>query len=279
MRRAIGLLIVATLALVAGCGPSTQQLGGVERKKIYYSIVSLSPSSTELLEATQRVNNRLKGRTASDNWPRGQVENIPVVASVKPDYEKIAALKPDLVAYDSDLYGAADVEKIKQLGADVFVVDATTVDGLIKECYALGTMLGGETNMSDYADKLTTAKADAASMTKHPTVAVLMPGTTGQHMIAGTDSFIADVIKSSGGVPVGPKGTQYVSLDPELIVTLNPDYIVCSGPGTALMADPRLKSLKAITQHKLLAVNPDVLLRRGSRVDILITAIHDAISK
>ena len=246
MRRATGLLLIATILLAGGCGPADQYFGGVRRAKNYGAIVSLSPSTTELLYTTQVVSPpRLRGRTAADNYPKVGLEKAEIVASVKPDYEKIIALKPDLIAYDSDLYNAADVDKIKSIGADTFVLDATTVDGLIKEIYALGNMVGGETNLSDYVDRIIAAES-AATSTVHPTVAVIMPGEGGHHMIAGTDSFIADVVKSSGGTPVGPKGALYVPLDPELLASLNPQFIITSGDYSPLVTDSRFKSLKAV---------------------------------
>ncbi len=280
MRRAIGLLIVSALALAVGCGPANQQLGGRPRQKVYRSIVTLSPSTTELLSVTQQLNaQRVRGRTAADNYPKATVDQIPIVASVKPDYEKIAAIKPDLVLYDKDLFNANDVEKIKKLGADTFVLDAVTVDDLVKELYALGSMVGGETNVSDYVDKIYAARAASASITVHPKVAIIMPGDGGAHMIAGTDSFDADVVKSAGGQLVGPKGSIFVPLDPEFLLTQNPDWIISVGAPTALLTDPKLKALKAVSQGKIFGISADILLRRGARVDSLITAIFDKIAK
>jgi len=279
MRRAIGLLFVAALAFVGGCGPANQPLGGSPRKKIYKSVVSLSPSTTEVLSTTQQTS-ILRGKTASDNWPRIMFDKVPVVASVKPDYEKISGISPDLILYDKDLFtNESDIAKIKQLGADTFVLDATTIDSFIKELYALSSLVGGETYVSDYVDRIYLAKAGAATMTRHPKVAVLMPGLSGDHMIAGQDSFVADVVRAAGGVPVGPKSSLYVKLDPEFLVTENPDFIISVGKGDALLADPRIKSVKAITDKKVVPVMADVILRRGARVDLLITAIYDNIAK
>jgi ABC-type Fe3+-hydroxamate transport system substrate-binding protein len=281
MRRFLPLLLIPAIAIAAsGCGPSVVMVGGKPRTTQYMRVVSLSPSTTELLVQTQTMTPpRFSGRTAADNWPKGQVENVQIVASLKPDYEKLATIKPDFVVYDADLYNADDVAKIKKIGGDDFVLDARTIDDLIKQIYDLGSKVGGETYMSDYVDKINQARASASGMTAHPKVAVIMPGSGGQHMITGTDSFIADVVKASGGDPVGPKAPRFVPLDPETLISQNPDWIFTSGDEKPFTSDPKFKTLKAVTSKHVVAINSDVLLRRGTRVDGLITAIHNVISK
>jgi ABC-type Fe3+-hydroxamate transport system substrate-binding protein len=281
MRRAIGSLLLSTLLLAAGCGPADQYYGGVRRSKQYRSIVSLSPSTTEVLSATQEVNaGRLTGKTAADNYPKVGYDKVPVVSSVKPDYEKIAEIRPDLVVYDTDLYNAADVAKIKAIGADTFPLDATTIDQFETQLYSLANLVGGETNISDYVDKIEAARAVGSSMTTHPKVVILLPGTGSEHMIDGTGSFQADVVRAAGGDPVGPSGAHFVPLDPELLVTLNPDFIITAGDPAPVLSDPRFQSLKAVKDKKrIVPLVADVLLRKGARVDVLITAINDAINK
>lgn len=284
MLRALRLLPLAALLLALGCGPGDQYVGGKPRTKVYRSVVSLSPSTTELLYSTMSVQqDKLKGKTAADNYPKVGYEKVPVVVTTKPDYEKIAEIRPDLIAYDASLYGPADVAKIKQLGADLYVVNANNLNDFITELYALGDMVGGETYMSDYVDRIENARAEGEAMKTHPTVAIIMPGEGSAHMIDGKNSFDADVVRAAGGDPVGPDATDFVPLDPELLVKLNPDYLVVSGHSPAdlkpIQNDPRLASLKAIKSGNLIEVNPDILLRRGSRVDTLIDGIYHAIAK
>jgi iron complex transport system substrate-binding protein len=267
------------IAIAVGCGPADVHVGGKPRQKYYKAIVSLSPSAMEILSTLNMTGlKRVVGRTAYDNYPK-QVESIPVVASVKPDYEKLAEVHPDLIIYDSALYNDADIQKIKQLGADTFPIDADTVDGYVKQVYGLASLVGGETMAADYIDRVNSEEAGAAATKTHPKVAIIMPGQGAESMIDGTDSFQADVVKVAGGTPVGPKGDKFVPVNAEELISENPDWIVQAGNSGSFISDPRFKSLKAIASKQIVAIDPDVLLRRGGRVDTLIRVIHNAISK
>lgn len=277
MHRAGRLFIVALAICGLGCGEATTVIGGKPRPKFYRAIVSLSPGTTEiaLQYGTARA---VVGRTASDDFPAFQVAKIPIVASVKPDYEKIAEIKPDLILYDSLLYNDQDVAKIKAIGADLFVISANTVDEFITELYKYGSLVAGETNVSTYVDRILAARSSAqgdAAGTKIK-VAVIMPGQGSEHMIAGTDSFVADLVRAAGAEPVGPKADRFVNLSPEFLVSQNPDIIISSGNGAAILADARLATVTAVKNRRVIAVKPDVLLRRGSRVDKMIDAFHEA---
>ena len=255
------------------------------RPKHYTKVVSLSPSLTEII-ASDGDSSVLKGRTAACNYPPSVLLKVPIVASVKPDYEAITKIAPELILYDSSLYSPQDIDKLKATHADLFAIDAQTIDEFEKQLYTLGSMLGWETRFNDYIDRVDVEKkaAEASPLSPAPKVAIVMPGQSGDDYIAGTDSFLADVVKTCGGQLVGPKGSQFVPLNAESFVSLNPDVIITNGSkadlgGPALIAnDPRFKTITAVKQGRIKAINSDVLLRRGQRVDELIKGIRAEIS-
>lgn len=252
------------------------------RPKFYRSIISLSPSTTELI-GTYADYSALRGRTASDNFPQS-ISRVEVVASVKPNYERIVELKPDLIVYDAALFNPTDAEKIKSLTkADTFTIDAETVDGFIEEIHELGTLLGSETRMSEYAGKIHSEMDSARSdPITTPRVAVLLSGG-GRDYIAGTKSFLASAVQGAGGELVGPTENKFVPVSPEALVAMNPDLIVVAGTkqnmkgAVAVLNNPKYQSMKAIKNRQVRAVNEDVLVRRGARVDQLINALHGLI--
>ncbi|RYG87739.1 cobalamin-binding protein, partial [bacterium] len=94
MRRALLVLLpLASLVLgglaTGGC-QQAQAIGGKARPTIYRRIVSLSPSTSEVLVSNGIP---LSGRTAACDYP-ANVKSVPVVAGVKPDYEALAKVKP-----------------------------------------------------------------------------------------------------------------------------------------------------------------------------------------
>lgn len=281
MRRFAPLFALAVL--LAGCQTTSTPVGGQARTKKIASVVSLSPSTTELV-STVNYAGMLKGRTASDNYPMN-VSSVPVVASVKPDYEKIKSINPGLIVYDASLYNDDDIAKIKELGFDTFEIKGDTIDDLNNELYKLGSLIAGETNASGYVDRIIAARESAQgdAPSPIPKVAVILPGSGSEHYIAGTKSFVADVVRASGGTPVGPDANKFVPLSPEAILGEAPDILVVGVDKTKAAAevdlvlkDARLRSLPAVAKRRLVPIDADVLTRRGSRVDKLIDTMKFA---
>jgi iron complex transport system substrate-binding protein len=214
----------------------------------------------------------LVGRTESCNFPTS-IASVPVVASVKPDYEALARVGPDLVLYDKSLYGEQDIAKIEELGAETFVMDVNTLDEYIDFVYRLGAKSPDPIRFSRYVDQIVAARgeAQASSPNPKPTVAVLSAGPSGTDpLIAGVNSFQADEVRAAGGEPVGPDSEKFEPMQVEAFLGMNPDAIVVDGTSARVYADPRFRALGAVKNRKVIDVDPDVLLRAGARVDKLI---------
>ena len=276
MRRALVLSLLA-VTLVVGCKPAPEGVRFPIRPKMYRTVASLSPGTTEVV-ASLSYNIVLVGRTASCNYPPN-VLKAPVVAQVKPDYEKLKKANPDIVVYDASLYKDEDIAEIKKLGIDTYEFKAKTVEDFAQEVLKFGTLAGVEMDASAYADKMLQERSAAMGKLSGstPKVALIMPGKGGEHYIAGTKSFQADVIRSSGGEPVGPDQDKYVPIDAEALIQLNPDMIITAGDPNTLIADPRLKSLPAIAKLKVRGIEADYATRMGFRVEKEISLINRSI--
>lgn len=274
MLRAVWLISIAALT-VAGCNTQIDPRGGKPRApgEIHRSVISLSPGTTEIL-TIGGPQMWFKGRTKYDDYPV-MAQKVQIVADVKPNYELIATLKPDLVVYDRSLYNDSDLEKIKALGAQTFPIQADTIYDFVVELYKLGSAVGMETSISGYVDKIRQARALAqAGNGTPPKVAILSPGANGSDYIAGKNSFQADLVRAAGGDPVGPDGNRFVPMNAESLVQLNPDAILTAGPATGFVNDPRFATLKAVKSKRVVGIMDSVILRRGSRVDQAIAAIR-----
>ena len=280
IRILLGLLV---LSLCLGCSKRVQLAGGVLPPKRPTTLVSLSPSTTEI--GAKLYNSiQLVGRTESCNYPPSMVGAVPVVAGVKPNYELIAAKKPSVIFLDSSLYSKADIEKIKGLGSAVMDFHTDSVKEFIQKIRECGTLVMGETEASDYADKIQNAvdTAEASPLSPSPK-AIVLTGGNGSYLIDGTKSFQADVLRTVGATPVGPDGERFSNLNPETLLQLNPDYVFLATPGekkedgekviNGFRSDSRFANLKAVKENHVLGIPEDILLRAGGRVDILITAL------
>lgn len=271
MNRFLGTLLAAALVL-SGCAPTNEaRVGGYPRAKDIRSVISLSPSTTELMNANMQFQ-IFVGRTAACDWPLS-VRGAQVVANVKPDYERIASLKPDLILVDKQLYSDADLAKIKQVGGEVWLWDPKSLADYKKSVVELSAKVGGENNTSLYLDRIDTAVDGAkARMTgKKYTVAVVLPDKSGKHMWLGADSFQAEEVRAAQLDVIGPKSDKFEGLDSEALIKADPDFIlIASKSPDDFLKDARFAGLKAIKGNQAFGLNPDLILRRGGRVDLLI---------
>lgn len=267
MRSCKLLLTIGLVGLILGC-KQVAKTSVPTRKEPITRVVSLSPSTTELIADTFDAE-VLAGRTQSCTYPTG-IEKVPVVCGVKPDYEKIAAIKPQVIVYDSALFSAGELEKLKQIpGATTFEFKTTDINTFYDSLARLGAAIGGERRYSEYADKIQKAiNLTAALKTSTPTkIAIVMGGESQTLYWDGTDSFRSKLIKAIGAIPVGADGTQFVPANIEGLIAANPDAIITTGKSKEILNDPRLKNIKAVQAGKVFALNPDAVLRAGSRID------------
>ena len=272
-KQLLGSVFIALLFFVGCKQPVT--FGGEPRTTVYRSVISLSPSTTELMALTGIP---IRGRTKACDFPI-QVRDVEVVADLKPNYELIASKKPDLILYDRDLYGSTEVEKLKQTGAKILPLGAYTVEGHIKEMYELGNLLSGEATINDYVIRL--RKNIQASLGDRPTrpitAIMVIPDSGGRHMLAGSKSFQADMVRISGATLLGPDSNKFESLNPEWVLSQNPDWIIVAGTSKEFLADTRFSGLSAVKNSKYFGIDQDVCLRRGMRVEKFIYGAHKMI--
>ena len=275
MARTLALLFVLLLAL-AGCQPEPTH-GGKFRKKYVRSVVSLSPSTTEIV-ASQFPSATIVGRTVACDYP-DVIKKVPVMGGVKPDFEKIARARPDLIIYDVTLYNSADIEKLKQLKIELFPFAAKSLDEFFATLTKLGGVMAGETEMSEYIDKIVSARTGTTSdsATKRRVMLVL-GGEGGEYMVAGVGSIQADFLRACGFEPVGPEGDRFVPLNIEKLIADQPEAIVVAGDPARVLGDPRLKAVKAVQlKHVASVSDQSLILRAGARVDQLLNNLRPAV--
>jgi ABC-type Fe3+-hydroxamate transport system substrate-binding protein len=268
--------LLPILVIAAGC-QQTEIVGGKPREKYYRSAISLSPNTTELL-VSYFPGVRVQGRTASCDYPE-QVKQFPVVANVKPDFEQIAKIRPDVVVYDASLYNANDIEKLKQLGIDLIEFDVSTVDEFCDRVVRLASQLAAETEISDYVDKIkSTREGNLAVGGPKRRVMIVLSGSTGEYMAAGLGTIQADFIRACGYEPIGPDSDKFETINIERIIQDSPEVIVVAGDPSRMIADPRLSALPAVQNKRVVGFSDQrMLLRAGTRVDTCISTLRPSI--
>lgn len=263
------LPFLAVTVFLSACDPPNGVIVMGEQVKEPKKIISLSPTTTEIL-GSLLLDNVLVGKTSSCNYPPGIAGAI-VVQGTKPNYEMIVNLKPDLIIYDAKLYAAADIDKLKVTGARLYRMDVNSLNDLQEFLLKFGSETGEATMASKTADEIYAAAEAARAAATGPKVRVAVVTGGGSSLYAaGKGSFLADVVKACGGEIVGPDGQKFAQVPVEQFIKEDPEMILTADAPGQLFADPRLSTVTAVRKKRVFSVKPDILLRTTARIKGLI---------
>lgn len=220
---------LALIVLLAGCSrpadpsPLTKEFVDARGKivKIAYPpkrIVSIIPSTTELLFDVG-AGEQVAGVTTYCDWPP-EAKKKPKIGDVVVDYEKMAALKPDVVVTSWSTTRKASAE-IEGKGYPLFSVEPRSFEEIIVSLRQLGALTGHQAEGERAAAALE-ARVKAVVASSGPTVYIEHSpeplGTT------GPDTYMGDAIRRAGGRNVFDGGWHLV--DWEAVMSRDPDVIL-----------------------------------------------------
>ncbi len=246
------------------------------------TIVSLSPSVTETLFAIG-AGNMIKGRTQYCTYPAA-AKSIKDVGTMKdPSAEVVVSLAPELVIAATH-YKEEVLNQFTKAGINVVAKNSpNTLDEMYDYTLKMGAIVGknyeARALVSTMKAKVDTVEAFTTRIKNKPNVYyVVGTGQSGEYT-AGRDTFIADVIKVTGGVNIANDITGW-KYSLEKLVDNNPDIIFGPADGYNTMAsNPNYSGLKAIKNKKYITVDRDIFSRPSPRLideglKILVRAFH-----
>jgi iron complex transport system substrate-binding protein len=247
----------------------TDQAGNqVTIPKLPERIVSLIPSNTEILFAIG-AGSKVVGVTNNDNYPE-EVKKLPKVGDITIDAEKVVALKPDVV-FASPLNGNETIDKLKQLGLTVFLLDASSLKGVYRSI----DLAGQVTNMLRQSDqligdmeakKLSIFRQVTQAKQNTPTVKVWVESDPSL-FTAGNGTLVHELVTIAGGDNVAKKQSGWPQISSEQVVKWNPDIIISMyGDTSVIEKRAGWQTIHAIQQKRVTTINPDIISRPGPRV-------------
>lgn len=237
-------MLTLTLAL-AGCGKSavntavapegtnvtafTDGAGRVVKIPVApLRIVSLSPAATDILEISLNAHAEVVGVTRYCHIPVEDEKRVARVGGVvDPDYERILALKPDLVIAPL-LADKTLQEKLIALGLAVVVLHPEGLQGVLADIQMLGRATGHAAAGEAAAKNIEDIRALAASRwssvpeSQRPRVLIRMGDSS-----PAPGSYVDDLLMTAGGRNALPRGSKaWVEVSPEGVLQLAPDVVV-----------------------------------------------------
>ena len=256
-------------------------------------IVSTFPSVTETLFALG-AGDHVVGVSNYCRFPPA-VLALPKVGSFsKPDPEKIALLRPDLVIIDKSSSGLG--ERLSALG----IRHADVKLGSLADVYTMIQDIGAATGLDDRAEKLNAGirsrlnavraevGKEAAKGDARPSVLIVLGRTPGQLtglVAVGRGTYLGELLEIAGGRnAMEETAIAYPRISLETVVRANPDVIVdLSSMGRAdtdeHLREPWLgrRELTAVRNGKVFGLTAEPLTTPGPRVVNAVELLRETI--
>ena len=150
---------------------------------------------------------------------------------MKPDYEKIIDLEPQLVLATSTTLKRTEIEeKLEPAGIKIIALDFK-IKNLRKTLEVLAQIFGKEERAKEFADswfgKLEEVQERVEGLNEEQRVRVYPEGTQRPYVAAGKGSTLDELITLAGGINIaaGLKGRS-PEVEPEWVMDQNPDVIL-----------------------------------------------------
>jgi iron complex transport system substrate-binding protein len=243
-------------------------------------VVSLSPNLTEMVYGVGAFS-QLVGISDYSSYPP-EVSKLPTVGGWQnPNYEKLVALRPDLVLVDE---GQAPfvVDHCKQLGIHVLVAADQSIQDIYASITAIGAATGHPAEAAKLAqttrEKLLAVSRKTASLPRIKVVLIVdrTPGTLHDLYTATAGSFLAELVEIAGGriaIPQRETRRGYAKLSKEDLLAADPAVILdfIHGVKSRFAGDPleawsEMPELQAVRSRRVLGVNEDYVPHASQRI-------------
>src|SRR5262245_13806503 len=235
-------------------------------------IISLAPNLTEILFALG-LGDRVIGVTSYCDFPEAAKSKEKVGDTLRPNLERIIALKPDLVLVTTSSQLENITRRLDLLSIPVYVTNPRTVREVVASIQTLGMVTGAKEEAYLLADglakRIDTVESRIKNLSKPRVLYVLQ---TNPLITAGRNTFINDLINLSGGLSIsGEETADFPQFSRESVIARAPEAIVApSSHGQELVKQEDLlrdfAMTPAVRTNRMIRVNPDWVDRPGPRI-------------
>lgn len=264
--------VLAMLPAIAGAGVTVVDDVGrtVTLAQPARRVVSLAPHVTELLFAAGG-GARVVGAVNYSDYPEA-AKKLPQVGSYnKLDFERVLALKPDLIVVWHSGNPTRQVEQLERLGIPVYHSEpgrlAQIGDSLLRLGRLLGTDAAAGAAARGYGERIAALKARYAG---RPPVTVFYQVWPQPLFTLNDDHIASDMVRLCGGRNLfGALKTIAPEVGVEAVIEADPEVILVGGrdkpddPGGKMWQ--AFKGMTAVRRNNIFTIDGDLTNRAGPR--------------
>lgn len=234
-------------------------------------IISLAPHVTELLFSAG-AGDRLVGVVSHSDYPPA-ARRIEQVGTYKQfDYERIVALRPDLIVGWQSGNPASAVAQLHKLDIPVYLSEPRTLESIATDVIRLGRLTGTADTARQAAEAFEkrAAKLRERYADKTP-VTLFYEVWNDPLMTLNGEHLFSDVVRVCGGRNIfADLPALNPRIDVEAVLAADPQVVVASGMGDRrpewLDDWKRWPGLQAVENGQLYFIPPDIIQRSSLRI-------------
>ncbi len=243
-------------------------------------IVSLSPSATEILFALG-LEKEIVGVTRYCDYPSA-AKAKEKIGDLNLDYEKIVALRPDLVLAVGNM-PAQSLARLRSLGLAVLAYSPTDLSSVMSAIEQVGLATGRQRAAQDLAAamrrRVQFVQDKLAGLAEAEKPRVFVEIWMDPVMTAGPGTFTAELIRLAGGRDIAADAKPWSPFSQELVLARNPQVIVSQcGSAALIVKRPGWAALEAVRNGRVHDVDQNLFSRPGPRLvealEILAHLLH-----
>ena len=234
-------------------------------------IISLAPNITEILFHIG-AGSQIIGADEYSNYPEAAKQIIRVNNHSIANYELILSLKPDLILAWYSGNGVEVINRLRELGLPVFVIETTKIKEIPDLFKRLGKITGNETQSiqaaSEFSEKLVKLQSLYVDKKKVKTFYQVWDDPI---MTLSGKHLVSDVIELCSGVNVFAEAQPLVPrVNIESIMNADPEVILSSGSEERVAGWrkkwARWPTISAVNKGHLYLIPPDLMQRQSNRI-------------
>lgn len=246
-------------------------------------VVSLAPSLTELVFAL-KAGSRLVGRTTKCNIPEAAKKVTDVGAYMTPDFERLMAVRPDLVLAPKTGIRPEFIERLKSLKIPVYIDDSSNITEIEQLINNVGKLIGAENEADRIVNDIKIRRDKITKLMRgHEKPTVLFVIGIRPLVVAGGKSFLGALVREAGGSNIAEiTAVEYPKFSIEEVLRRDPNVIFmldkeCKGDDCVKQWQD-YGYLNAIKNNRVYVLDADLISRPGSRtieaLERLATFLH-----
>ncbi len=214
-------------------------------------IITLAPGNTEIVYALG-LQDKLVGVTKYCNYPLEALEKEKIGGYSDPNIEKIISLNPDLILATRE--HREFVPEFENIGINVVIMQATTVDGVI-DIVELAGKATGRTNeanavINSMREKIELVDSKIKGLPEESKPSVYYEVFDQPIMTAGPGTPIHDIITRAGGINIAADADNtYPQYSMEILVKKNPDVIIAAKYNMEIQTGAEAMTAQELEEH------------------------------